>query len=181
MPRKNTATSTKRRFAVGANIVVKNPRVSGMVTQVDDEQTVMWEYWHTIKTEHGERREPGCNLELVPKPISDSGPDWSTKLAENIHFHGDNARLNVNSTDNSTNIASIANEQLFIRMQETARSISDETERTEIVARLHELEKARGSGGFLQAYQNFMASAANHMTVFAPFLPILAQMLSSTL
>ncbi|PYT96383.1 MAG: hypothetical protein DMG36_00555 [Acidobacteria bacterium] len=102
----------------------------------------------------------------------------STKLAENIHFHGDNARFNVNSSDNSTNIASVTNEQLFVQMQEAARSIKDENERNEIGCRLHQLEKARGTGGFLQAYQNFMASAANHMTVFAPFLPMLAQMLT---
>jgi len=103
----------------------------------------------------------------------------STKLAENIHFHGDNARFNVNSSDNSTNIASVTNEQLFVQMQEAARSITDENERNEIVSRLPELEKARGTGGFLQAYQNFMASATNHVTVSAPFLPILAQMLTS--
>ena len=179
MPRRTTAASAKRRFAVGASVLVKNPGVKGVVIQIDDEPTVMWEYWHTIKTEDGERKEPGCNLELVPRPISDSEPERSAELAQNIHFHGDNARLNVNSTDNSTNIASIANEQLFVQMQDTARSISNETERNEIVARLHELEKARGSGGFLQAYQNFMASAANHMTLFAPFLPMLAQMLSN--
>ena len=102
----------------------------------------------------------------------------STKLAENIHFHGDNAPFNINSTDNSTDITSETNEQLFVQMQEAARSITDENERNEIVSRLPELEKARGTGGFLQAYQNFMASAANHVTVFAPFLPMLAQMLT---
>src|ERR1700674_1892978 len=176
--RRNTATSAKNRFAVGANVLITIPGVKGVVTQLDDEPTVLWEYWHTIRTERGERREPGCSLELIPRPISDAEPDWGTKLAHNIHLHGDNARLNVNSTDNSTNIASVTNDQLFVQMQEKARSITDETERNEIVARLDELQKARGSGGFLQAYQNFMVSAANHMTVFAPFLPILAQMLS---
>jgi hypothetical protein len=64
-------------------------------------------------------------------------------------------------------------------MHEKAHSITDEIERNDIVARINQLEKARGSAGFLQAYQNFIASAANHMTVFAPFLPVLAQMLSN--
>jgi hypothetical protein len=32
------------------------PGVSGVVTQADDERTVLWEYWHTIQTEHGETR-----------------------------------------------------------------------------------------------------------------------------
>lgn len=57
----------KKRFAVGADVRVKNPGVNGTVVKLDDKPTVMGEYYHTIKTEHGERREPGSNLELVPK------------------------------------------------------------------------------------------------------------------
>lgn len=63
MPR----TKTRQRFAVGAQVLVKTPGVVGTVVQVDEEPTVLWEYWHTIRTEHGDRREPGSNLELVPK------------------------------------------------------------------------------------------------------------------
>jgi hypothetical protein len=48
---------------------VKNPGVSGVVRQLDDDPTALAEYWHTIRTEHADRREPGCNLELIPKPI----------------------------------------------------------------------------------------------------------------
>jgi hypothetical protein len=44
------------------------PGINGVITQFDDRPTVMGEYWHTVKTEHGERREPGSNLQLVPKP-----------------------------------------------------------------------------------------------------------------
>ncbi len=168
----------KKRFGVDARVRVKRPGVNGLVTQFDDKPTVLGEYWHTIQTEHGERREPGCNLELVPRPMTNSEAG-ATKLTQNIHLHGNNPRINVNSTDNSTNIASVSNDSLFVQMHEKARSITDEAERKDILARLDQLQEARGSGGFLQAYQNFMASAANHMTVFAPFLPVLAQMLSS--
>lgn len=170
--------SEKKRFAVGAKVRVKMPGVDGVVNQVDDKPTALSEYWHTVQTEHGERREPGCNLELVPRPMTNSEAG-ATKLTQNIHLHGDNPRINVNSTDNSTNIASVSNDRLFAQMREEARSITDEAERKYIVARLDELQEARGSDGFLRAYQNFMASAADHMTVFAPFLPVLAQMLSS--
>ena len=54
----------KKRFAVGAQVRVKNPGVNGVITQFDDDPSAIAEYWHTIQTEHGERREPGCNLEL---------------------------------------------------------------------------------------------------------------------
>jgi hypothetical protein len=173
---RNTAVSSKRRFAVGANVVVKIPGVTGIVTQVDDQPTVLWEYWHTIQTELGERKEPGCNLELVQRPMTNAEAR-PTAMTQNFHLHGDNPRINVNSTDNSTNIASASYGLLFVQMREKASAIADETERKDIVARVDELEKARGSTGFLAAYQNFMASAADHMTVFGPFLPALAQML----
>jgi len=60
----------RRRFAVGAKVRVRNPGVSGIATQLDDKPTALAEYWHTIQTEYGERREPGCNLELVPRPMT---------------------------------------------------------------------------------------------------------------
>jgi hypothetical protein len=50
------------------------PGVNGVVTQADDAPAALGEYWHRVETEHGERREPGCNLELVPKPIGGESP-----------------------------------------------------------------------------------------------------------
>jgi len=61
----------KKRFAVGAEVRVIRPGVNGVVTQLDDEPAALGEYWHRIKTKHGERREPGCNLELIPKPMGE--------------------------------------------------------------------------------------------------------------
>jgi heat shock protein HspQ len=58
----------KKRFAVGAEVRVTMPGVNGVVVQADDAPRALGEYWHTIKTEHGERKEPGSNLELIPKP-----------------------------------------------------------------------------------------------------------------
>jgi len=81
--------------------------------------------------------------------------------------------------DNSTNIVSRSSDRLFVELQETARSIEAATIRDDVRTRIKKMEAARESGGFLQAYQGFIASAANHMTLFAPFLPLLTQMLSS--
>jgi hypothetical protein len=67
---------------------------------------------------------------------------------------------------------------VFVQMRERAQSIADEIERRTIVAKIEELENARGSTGFIQVYQEFIATVANHMTVFAPFMPMLAQMLT---
>ncbi len=94
----------------------------------------------------------GCSLEIMPRPVTDSEPEWSTKLAQNVHFHCDNFRLNARSTDNSTNVVSVSNEQLFVHLQEKARSITDVAERNDIVTRLEKLQKAQGSGGILQRF-----------------------------
>jgi hypothetical protein len=59
--------SLKKQFAVGTKVRVINPRVHGVVSQVDDEPTFLGEYGHKAQTDHGERHEPGCNLELIPK------------------------------------------------------------------------------------------------------------------
>jgi hypothetical protein len=175
---KRVPVHKKLRFAVGARIRVKMPGVNGTVMQVDDELGPLGEYWHTISTVHGDRKEPGCNLELIPTALTNSG-DRPTVPLQSFHLHGDNTRINLNSTDNSTNIVSVSNEQLFAALHEKASSIEDETVREDLRARIGELEEARRSGGFLQAYQSFITSAANHMTLFAPLLPLLTQMLST--
>jgi hypothetical protein len=47
----------------------------------------------------------------------------------------------------------------------------------ELLARVDAMENARKSGGFMQQYQEFIACAANHMTVIAPFIPALTALL----
>ncbi len=58
---------THKRFKVGARVRILNPGIGGTVKQAADEPGPLGEYWHTVETERGERKEPGINLELVPK------------------------------------------------------------------------------------------------------------------
>ena len=78
---------TKKRFAVGAAVRVLMPGVNGVVMQTGDEITAMGEYWHVIRTAHGERKEPGSNLELIPKPIG--GEQESTARTERSPAHAE--------------------------------------------------------------------------------------------
>jgi heat shock protein HspQ len=66
---KQYSVAPKKRFAVGAEVRVIMPGVNGVVTHMDDAPAAMGEYWHVVNTEHGECREPGCNMELLPKPL----------------------------------------------------------------------------------------------------------------
>ena len=245
-----------------------------MVTEMDDQPSILGEYWHRIKTDFGERKEPGSNLEPVPVPVTnstfDAQPDmgyneslgreilvalqrtfprrqstselkklnlafepistqeWLTAidallmlglingvalrsdsgledaadiiitssgreslkpsrgrtesiggtLIQNFNMQGHNSRINLNSTDNSANVSSVSNDNTFVQMREAAESIEDQAERQIILSRIAELEATKDSPKYLSAYQSFMAAAANHVTVFAPFFALLAGMLS---
>jgi hypothetical protein len=95
-----------------------------------------------------------------------------------VHVSGPNARVNINSHDQSTNLA-VAGD-LFGSLRETIeRGIPNDTERARIVELVGDLEAAKDRGGFLAAYQRLIASAADHMTILAPFLPALAQLWQS--
>lgn len=170
-------TTPPKRFAVGTPVRVMMPGIDGVVIQVDEERGLLSEYMHTVRTKFGDRRECGCTLELIPPPIGVPTPR-AGKLAENIHFHGPNARLNVESIDNSTNTVSMSKDRVFIELREQAQSIADEAARVDILARIDTLESTQGTRDFLEAYQSFMATASNHITVFGFLLPVLAQMLS---
>ena len=63
---KKSAMQSKKRFRVGAKVRVLNPGVHGVVKEISDEPESLGEYWHTIETKSGERKEPGCNLEVIP-------------------------------------------------------------------------------------------------------------------
>jgi hypothetical protein len=44
---------------------------------------------------------------------------------------------------------------------------------------LDALEKAKGEKSFLTHYQEFIAVAADHMTLLCPFIPALTQMITA--
>ena len=72
----------------------------------------------------------------------------------------------------------MSNDRVFVELREQAKSIADDQHRDDIMVRINALENAKGTTGFLAAYQEFMAIASDHITVFAPLLPVLAQMLT---
>ncbi len=90
------------------------------------------------------------------------------------------ARVNVHSQDNSVNVSHQTTENVFADMRQLIQNqISNDNERNQILNRLNELEASKGTSGFVEKYQEFIASAANHMTLISPFIPLLTQMLPS--
>jgi len=95
---------------------------------------------------------------------------------------GPNARFNINSVDSSTNVVNQAPPELFEALRVAIQSrIPAGQEQQDLLATAADLEQETGKPGFAQRYAQFMALAANHMEVLAPFIPALTQMLSGWL
>lgn len=91
-----------------------------------------------------------------------------------ISVTGQNPRVNIGSHDSSTNIA--VEGGTFARLRAALAGIEDDGERADLLGALQGMEQAAGKEQLAPAYQRFIAAAANHMTVVAPFLPALGQM-----
>jgi hypothetical protein len=88
---------------------------------------------------------------------------------------GANSRITMGGSDSSHNSASI---NLFRDLREAIEEIPPAA-REPVRAAVDAMEQQAGKPGFLTAYQTFMGSVADHMTVVAPFLPQLAGLLSA--
>src|SRR5260370_2166777 len=101
------------------------------------------------------------------------------------HLHGHNSRLNIQSTDNSTNIVNLTSNELFLQLREQLSEALDGNAKKEVLERLDELEKAQNTPRFGLSYTRFMAVAADHWTLIAPlispYLPALSEMLNKAL
>jgi hypothetical protein len=173
------AMKSPKRFAIGTSIRIKNPGIDGVVTQLDNDRSSLSEYWHTIKTKYGERREPGCNLELIEPPISHASTKESP-MRQIFNVHGPNARVNIDSMDNSTNVVHQGRPFLDLR-KDIESGIAEGVERTAILEGLSHLEAATDRESGTKRYQEFIAAAANHMTLIGPYLPALGHWVHSLL
>lgn len=92
---------------------------------------------------------------------------------------GPNARINIESTDLSTNVVSVDSAALFASLRVTIKkSIPDSTLATTLVERVDGMEAAVGTSRFAERYKEFIAVTADHIGVFGPFLPALTQLLA---
>ena len=91
---------------------------------------------------------------------------------------GPNARVNIQSSDSSTNVVSVESAVLFDDLRKTIRESSlDSTVEQQLIQNVEAMQSAVGTKKFAEHYGEFIAAAADHMTLVAPFLPALAQML----
>ena len=91
---------------------------------------------------------------------------------------GPNSRVNVQSLDSSTNVVEVNPSELFSQIRTAvSQGVQDSELSKKLQDKITELEKAHGTNGFKERYKELIALAANHMTLLAPFIPALVQML----
>jgi hypothetical protein len=93
---------------------------------------------------------------------------------------GPNARVNIQSIDSSTNVVvEVEPAELFGRIRAAIdQGVQDGELLKKLQEKVTELEKTQGTPSFAARYKEFIALAANHMTLLAPFIPALLQMMS---
>ncbi len=97
--------------------------------------------------------------------------------ATNVTLTGPNARVNVGSIDNSTNIVgTTVPREVFEQLLSALRAnVQDPDELRALESRLESLQAAVGTSAYNKAYADLIQTAANWMTIFGPFLPALSK------
>ena len=105
--------------------------------------------------------------------------DLSTQPSPFVYnLTGPNVRMNIQSIDSSTNLVEVEPTELFGRIRAAIdQSVQDGELLKKLQEKVTELEKTQGTPGFVARYKELMALAANHMTLLAPFIPALLQMM----
>jgi hypothetical protein len=108
-------------------------------------------------------------------------PHAPTNITYNVY--GNQARVNIQSTDASTNIESGVTPELFQQLITAIRKhVTDESVKTKMERAAEEMKDTYGSRDFVKSYTSFMSILADHIQVFgpivAPYLPGLAKLLT---
>lgn len=120
--------------------------------------------------------------DIERKRLRKGQPAAAQNVTNVYHVYGHSPRWNTNSTDNSINVVSISQEEIFAALkQEIVEKIQDGEERSDILQRLDALAKAQGTSSFADRYSDFIITAANYMTIIGPFIPALSELLKKAL
>lgn len=128
--------------------------------------------------------EDGDNLfiRIEPKGIGNYFKSEYLKVKESpstssniIHVIGNYSRVYNNSTDNSTNILKENSEVLFQELTKFIRENIEENQK--LLELVYIMEENKGKNDFTKSYADFIACAANHVTILSPFIPALTALL----
>jgi hypothetical protein len=95
-----------------------------------------------------------------------------------VHVSGHNSRVNIASTDRSTNV--VVEGDVFGNLTAALRKdVAAGPKLDRLLASIEEMRNEQKSPSFAAAYQKFVSISADHLGIIAPFLPALASFISS--
>lgn len=148
----------------------------GSVLQVKESR----DYWKVTDTEDIVKEDIFINFEVHVEKINIAGQPTRAIVqgGSTFNLQGTHSRINIHSQDNSVNISNQVTENVFADMRQVIKTqIQNGDDQARILSKLNELEAAKGTGSFTQKYQDFIATAADHLSLLSPFIPALTQML----
>lgn len=97
---------------------------------------------------------------------------------ESPSYNVENGNIYIYSTDNSSHIVNSNSDinNLFKEMNEIASKLQSDN-KDQIIEAIKGMENYKYKPSFMEKYTNFIEVAANHMKVFAPFLPVLLKLI----
>lgn len=115
------------------------------------------------------------NYQIKVEKESKYNSKINSGLGQTYNINNQSGKINIHSVDQSVNYTLTANdEQLFKTLKDLARSVDSDGQLEELV---QELRDNVGNKTYAEKYHKFIQSAANHMTIFAPFIPMLSEFL----
>ena len=110
---------------------------------------------------------------------SSSATSGRSPRSQVFNLTGPNPRVNIDSSDASTNVVIGDYATLFSNLRDAVTSSSlDEGTVRSIVQQVDAMESAVGTKTFTERYKEFIEVAADHMTLIGPFLPALTNLLA---
>lgn len=107
----------------------------------------------------------------IEHPVPQAGPESlpAPRAPTSIRVTGANARVNVNSVDNSSNNAVAVPPGFWAEFDAAVQRVP-EAVREELARRANAMKDAHGKPSFRERWTDFMANAAIHITVFGASL-----------
>ena len=100
--------------------------------------------------------------------------DTLRPIHQEFHTHGDNSPMNIDSPNSPISITNIAQDGLFENLRYLVdKQITDISAKSDLLKKVDELEDAQDKKSYLEHYTNFIASAANHVTLWVGLSPLI--------
>lgn len=121
---------------------------------------------------------PVMELRLRQFQLGIGEPKETLKVTYSIRADTINGPIQQGTHHSTQSVTVITSNDLFVQLENAVQQqIGDEELKSELLRLVSEMQAKKETADYIRPYQRFMTSAANHMTVFAPFLPALAELL----